>query len=190
MAATPERPLWRYPHQHRFTALEMRRVGDAIGTYAYQWGLRRALPFFEVKRARTSSHTDSGFDGWQLLYAEIRPVRRLVAELATTKGGHFLPTWFALRDAGFRPIVEGDGTDWTFRAGTVPLDYAAEIEALPTRRGIAAISRWTWCRGCDLELAVTVQGWCETCARAAVSYTPDAIPPVGAPVGYKPPATL
>jgi hypothetical protein len=183
---TTTRPLWRFPHQHRFTKAEMRQVGDAIGTYAYQWGLIRVLPFHEVKRARHSRHTDSGFDGWDLLYAEIRPVARLLETLANAKGGHSLPTWLALRADGFRPIVEGSSKAWTFRAGSAPLDYLHEIEPLPTRRGIATISRWTWCRGCDAELAVTAHGWCETCAAAAVSWTPPTVAPIGAPLGYVP----
>lgn len=168
----------------------MRQVGDAIGTYAYQWGLIRVLPFHEVKRARHSRHSDSGFDGWELVHAEIWSVERLAKERTEEKGWRYASTWLALRKAGFRPIVEGSSKAWTFRAGTAPLDYLHEIEPLPTRRAIATISRWTWCRGCDAELAVTAHGWCETCAAAAVSWTPPTVAPIGAPVGYVPEATL
>lgn len=181
---------WPYPHQHRFTKSEVRRVMDALNSYAYQWGLRAVSPFHEVKRAVHSRHTDSGFDGWELLHADLKPVRRLVKDLESAKGGHFLPIWFALRDAGFRPVVESNDPRWTFKVGTVPLDYALEIEPQATRKGIAAISRWTWCKGCDLELAVTRSGFCESCALAPVGQSPDDLRPIGAPLGYVPEATL
>lgn len=184
------RPTWQYPNQHRFTSGEMRRVMDGINSYAYRWGLRGISPFHEVKRARHAAHTDSGYNGWELLYAEIRPVRRLCHELMDVKGGAFLPHWFALRDNGFRPIVEEHDARWSFRVDSVPLDYLHEIEPLPTRKGIAAISRWTWCRGCDADLAVTMAGWCESCAMASVSMSGSDLRPVGAPLGYVPEATL
>ncbi len=181
---------WVYEHGHRFTKHEQRRVLDAVGSYAYQWGLRAVSPFHDVKRAVHSRHTESGFDGWELLYAELKPARQLVKDLADVKGGHFLTTWFALRDAGFRPIVEGQDARWAFLVGSVPLDFEHNVETLPTRRGIAAISRWTWCRGCDHELACTRQGWCESCALAPVAFSADDVRPIGAPLGYVPEATL
>ncbi len=188
--ATATPPIWTYPHQHRFTKSEQRRVLDAVNSYAYQWGLRGVSPFHDVLRARHARHTDSGYNGWELLYAELKPARLLVHDLKDVKGGHFLSTWFALRSAGFRPIVEGSARTWSFVRESVPLDFFAEIEPKPTRVGIAAISRWTWCKGCDGELAVTRQGWCEVCALAPVSRSGEELRPIGAPIGYVPEATL
>jgi hypothetical protein len=184
------RPIWRFPSDHRFTTGERRSVIDAVGSYAYQWGLRPVSPFHDVQSARRSRHTESGFDGWQLLYAELLPVRRLLKDLQREKGGHFLTTWLTLRAAGFRPIVESQDARWSFQVGTVPLDFLYEVEPLPTRRGIATISRWSWCRGCDSELAATRAGWCAWCAVAPVALSADDVRPVGAPLGYVPEATL
>lgn len=184
------RPDWPYGAGHRFTPHEARRIRDHVHSYAYRWGLIGVAPLEDVKRARRARHTDSGFDGWEHLHSTVKPIRLLSAVLADAKGGAYLPTWLELRRQGFRPIVDGTGAAWHFRDGTVPLDYRAEIEPLPIRRGIASISRWTWCRGCDSELAVTVQGWCEWCVVAPVSDSPDDTRPIGAPVGYVPEATL
>lgn len=191
MTALPAtRPTWSYPNQHRFTKSQQRQVLDAVNSYAYQWGLIGVSPFHDVLRARRASHTDSGYSGWELVHAEINPARQLVPNLKDAKGGHFLPQWFQLRENGLRPIVETHDTRWSFRVGSVPLDYQHEIEPLVTRRGIAAISRWTWCRCCDAELACTRQGWCESCAMAPVSFSVDDVRPIGAPMGYVPEATL
>jgi hypothetical protein len=182
-------PRWPYPNGHRFTKSECRRVRDAVNSYGYRWGLRPIAPFHDTKRAVHATHTDSGYNGWELLYAEIRPVRHLPA-LKHEKGGAAIETWFALRSSGWRPIVDESADGWGFRPESAPLDYVHEIEPLPTRRAIAAISRWTWCRGCDAELAVTREGWCAWCVVAPVALSADDLRPIGAPLGYTPPVTL
>ena len=179
---------WPYGNGHRFTASEMRRVMDGLGSYAFQWGLRAISPFHEHLRANPSRFTSSGYAGWTLVHATITPARQLAA-LERARGGTYLPVWWQLRKAGFRPVCP-DFSSSDFGDGSVPLDFAHEVESVATRRGIAAISRWTWCRGCDDELAVTRAGFCETCLLAPVGRSSDTVRPAGAALNYVMPADL